>query len=342
MISIAVRQARLSDFKVKISVTAAAAALTLFVFVDVLTTIPDLLSQARADGLWWRIAGAAVLYLISQALRGLRLAYILSDVSVSLRRLIEVNFVTQAASLGIPYKIGELYRVFELGVLTQHWPRALVAVWIERGADSTVIAIIIAVALSYGTAGQATVLPLLLLLIVFIVTSLVVFLVVPQNIGRLKHFVIRRYQSMNAVAFLRFADIVDKALSQAPRLLERKYVTLLFVTACIWMAELLALCAIVPRLVREPVQLATALGGFLAGIATGASLAGPLQAGPFGGIADVGGMSGGAAAAEYRVATAVPLLLFGLAAYGRYIVFRIKSVRFATGRGRRGVVGRAM
>jgi len=289
--------------------------------------------------MWTRVAGtsverivfAALLYLASHTLRAIRLVFILTDVRTSIRRLVEVHFLTAAVGMVIPFKVvGDLYRVIEIGALSNHYPRALIAVWIERAADSLMIGIIIVAALAFGPNTHGGVLPLLALLAIFIILSLIIFLVVPQNIGRLKHFVIRRYHSMAAVNFLRFIDLVQRTLSEAPRLLEQKYVTLLFLTACIWIAEALVLCAIIPGLLWAPGLLATGFGTLLAEIATGLSALGPLPVGAFEQISALGQLPAEVAAAIYRLATQPPLLVAGLAAFLHYGAYRLRQLRIAT------------
>src|ERR1019366_5977038 len=233
-------------------VTIAAGALPPIGLVVAIVSFPETPWHYLTEDFAGRVVLAALLYLASQVLRALRLAFILTDIRISIRRLTDVHFLTEAVSLVIPYKIGDLYRVFEVGALCGHFPRALIAVWIERAADSMVIGIIIVVALGFGRTGYEAVMPLLALLAVFITLSLLVFLVVPQNISRLKHFVIRRYHSKAAVRFLRFIDLIQKTLSEAPLLMEQKYMTLLFLTACVWIDESLVLCAIIPGLSRSP------------------------------------------------------------------------------------------
>ncbi|WP_426345320.1 lysylphosphatidylglycerol synthase domain-containing protein [Alcaligenes sp. HNGD-HTN06] len=198
-----------------------------------LTTFPDLYSSAQAP-LWIPLG----VYLLAHCLRAIRLSVLLG--ARQLRPLLGMYFYTAACSAIIPFKLGELVRINEVAWWTNSYWKGLLIVWVERVFDvaALILLALLAFALSPYLPGQLDV--LLWAMGGFVLLTLVVFFIVPEQLASLNLHVMRSYQGRKAIGILRLLDSFQQLLDQARPLLSGKTVTLSLLTILIWLAELSA------------------------------------------------------------------------------------------------------
>lgn len=212
---------------------------------------------------WQAVISAACLYVISQGLRALRLVVIVGDPGKSLRQLVQAHLVGAAAAFTLPFKLGDILRMMELSFALKRpgnyglW-RAVLVMWIERVYDALPIAALLLI-LGVTTDMNALhlVLPILGTLLAFVVVTFLVFFVLPENLDGLALFLARRYHDARIVDVLRLIDRIYRLTADARRMLHRKHITLISISALIWMAE----TVIVGRILGD-----TKLGGSATGL----------------------------------------------------------------------------
>lgn len=225
------------------------------------------------------LAGA-LLYALAQALRAVRLGVIVGDPERSLRRLTAAHFVGVAASFILPFKVGDLLRLTAIGTIlgpvmghktpparkAPWWNglwRAFLVMWIERVYDAVAVSLLLLSLAAHAGAGSLSAIgPVAVVLIVFVVLTIVVLFVVPENLDGLSLFIARRYNGPRAVAALASLDLVYRLIAEGRRLAHRKGVTLATLTAGVWGLEVAAAA----RLLGDDAGGSTgALLGFLSG-----------------------------------------------------------------------------
>jgi len=204
-------------------------------------------------------------YLGAHILRALRLAIIAGGHEISLRRLTLVHFVTAGVSLLLPFKLGELYRVFELRQVIGSLRRAVQTVWLERAFDVAALVVMMLI-VAFAPAGAAAVFaPLSAAAALFIVLTLTIFVVLPANLRAVSLFVIRRYRSERAVTVLRLLDGALRFVESGRQLVRHKQGAVGAVSAFIWALEVASFGVIVAAIgpTAEPL-----LTSFLAYVST--------------------------------------------------------------------------
>jgi hypothetical protein len=203
-----------------------------------------LASSAVAILSWGSIIIAASLYLLSQAIRAVRLAIIVGDPGKSLRQLVQAHFVGASASFCLPYKIGDLLRIIELSFVLRRdgnlglW-RGILVMWIERVYDALPIALLLLfLGATVGKEAFIIVAPILAALVTFIIVTLLTFFVLPENLDGLALFLARRYHGARVVTILRSIDRLYRLTADAKRMLHRKHITLLTCSTLIWAGEI--------------------------------------------------------------------------------------------------------
>lgn len=195
------------------------------------------LSYSRGLGL------AITLYCISHVLRAVRLGVLIH--AGQLRRLLTLYVYTAACSALIPFKLGELVRINELAWWTRSYWKGLLIVWIERGFDVAAVGTLALVTLTMGGQTPDEIKILLWIIVSFVLFTVLIFFVVPEQLRSLNLHVIKSYKGRKAVNILRMLDSSYLLFEQARPMVSGKLITLSLLTVFIWSAEVLALTFVI-------------------------------------------------------------------------------------------------
>ncbi|WP_250523099.1 MULTISPECIES: lysylphosphatidylglycerol synthase domain-containing protein [unclassified Caballeronia] len=181
-----------------------------------------------------------VLYAMAHGARMLRLGLLLG--SIRIRKLLGLYLYTAACSAVVPFKLGELVRVNEFAwQQSGSLARGVVIVWVERVFDMVALGAIILVILTRSDVEVAPIAPVLWLSTAFVLTTLLFFFVLPEQLATLNLHVIRTYRDEKAVRVLKILERINDLSHMARPLLNGRILTLAFITLFIWCFELLAL-----------------------------------------------------------------------------------------------------
>lgn len=263
------------------------------------------------------LALTVMLYLASHGLRILRLALLIGGWRVGFRTVVAFHLMTASVGLLAPLKLGELYRVVELGNLVGNFVRGIMIAWWERAFDVAVLLILIAVALAntppethglfYGVAAIAG---------AFVIGTLLAFFVAPENLRRVSVLIIRRYEHRWTVPVLRGIDAARRAIRQAPALIDKKLASLLTLTILIWTLEIACFAIMIPAFSDTVGLAAEGLLGFLSSVTRGETILTGLDA-----------THSGVDLRHYLAATQAPLVILGFIACAAYAFLRYGAPR---------------
>lgn len=215
------------------------------------------------------LLAASLVYSLGHMVRGLRLAVLLNDPVVGLRRILMVHMLTSGVGLLLPFKLGDLVRMRITGVLVGSATRGVVAVVLERSLDVGVVLTISVVATASSNGAIHLLTPLLIVSAVFVVATIAAVTVVPDYLSSLSLYLVRRPAVPGGVRLIAGLERILVVLDEAPRLLRRRTPTLVVLTGLVWLAELVALGLAVPVLAHDLVRLSSALASFLSSLSSG-------------------------------------------------------------------------
>jgi uncharacterized membrane protein YbhN (UPF0104 family) len=282
----------------------------------VLAATEGKLSISGQSPAWWALALAASIYLLSHLLRILRLALLVGNWHIGFRKLGSFHFMTAAVSLMTPLKLGEVYRVLELSHLTGGIVRAVVIVWWERAFDMAAILLLISVVAIGSSTAAANIYGVASLVVAFILMTVIVVMVLPENLHRLSVFIIRRYENVHTISLLRLIDILRRSIEEAPRVVRWKLASLATLTGLIWTFEAACFAIVFPALSGTLEAVLNALLAFLSAVALGETLLGDLAAGH--------DTIRGRSVLFYMTVTQIPLAFLGVVAAGYYTIGRLR------------------
>jgi hypothetical protein len=268
-----------------------------------------------------RLLAASAVYMLGHAFRFLRLALLIHKPSIRLRRVMQVHFFTAGLGVLLPFKLSELVRVREVGVVTGSLRTGLLAVWLERTLDAAVLAVLIGVVALEVPDAIELVTPLLIVVCAFVAITVVLITVVPANIREAMLHIVRRPFGERSVGVLRALRAALATLQEAPRMLRGRLPSLVLLSVLIWAAEVGAVAIAISGSGLDATGLSTAVLSLLATVSAGATaimssageqLSDALQ--ELGGVfSDVG---------LYRLALVLPLLVAAAWSAAAYLPWR--------------------
>ena len=93
--------------------------------------------------MWYLIPSLLVLFALVHLAKMARLYLVLMEHKISLRRFLLLYCKTTFVNLLIPFKIGELYRIYKINKETKHWQVGVLSVVIDRFFDMLALFLIL-------------------------------------------------------------------------------------------------------------------------------------------------------------------------------------------------------
>lgn len=259
-------------------------------------------SLLPADISWSTIAIATGAYMVGHIVRVARLALIIGDQRLSLRQLVAVHLFTSSVLLGVPFKLGEIYRIAELSTVTFSRFGALVVVWVERCFDIGIVLLLLLAVLLFSSLSAVDYWPLIATSLVFVGGTLVVVTLVPDNLRRLANHIIRRYDADWTIDALQFIAQTRRLFRHGSLMLQGRIASLAVCSIVIWGFEALSLTIILTSRGQGKSTI-DAMLSFLSNLVRGDTVLTHL--------ASVTGSQGSSLLSAYLLATQIPLVLIG-------------------------------
>jgi hypothetical protein len=208
------------------------------------------LSEGFVSMNWFGAGPALIAYLCAHALRVCRTVVVLGD-SVHSVRSVALAHAASAPWTGLlPFKVGELARMYAIGRVTEGFWHGFRAVWIERTFDAVLIALAVGIAVIIRPQDGAAVLPIGLASVALLGVTGGAVTALPENLATAKLWVLRRYTTPWSLRVLAALDEVGDAVKNLGRLVRGKVATLTVLTGAIWSLELSGLWLLVGQVDR--------------------------------------------------------------------------------------------
>ncbi|MBO4812802.1 flippase-like domain-containing protein [Candidatus Saccharibacteria bacterium] len=189
------------------------------------------LLSARIE--WPNILVIMGLFLLIHVARFIRMYFILLEDLIRPTRFLQLYVKTTFVSTLIPFKIGELFKMYCYGVETQSAMKGVMAVAIEKFFDAMVLCMfMVPYALSEGALT-----PLLVILLLFAVLMIVFYFSFGGTYKYLNSFLVCRGGGRKTIVFLRVLEGIKRAYDGAKRTLSGRFVLLLFLSVLAWGLE---------------------------------------------------------------------------------------------------------
>lgn len=188
------------------------------------------------------ISGMAVFYLIAHFLRAARLALLAASAcDVSVRTTFLLHLFTAPVALILPFKLGEVFRLQQLMMITGKPVGALVVLLLDRALDAVILlpAFLYIIATDEARA-SAEALGLVTLLALVLICAGVTFLAAPEALKAIQRYIFLRHTRPRARLVLGWLSAIHAVLDRSVRSLRSNFAVLITMSLAIWSFEVAA------------------------------------------------------------------------------------------------------
>ncbi len=187
----------------------------------------------RMNGIWiilLLLPGFLAVHLVKM----MRLYLVLLEQKMEFKRFVSAYLRTTLFNLLIPFKLGELYRVYTFSRMTKSVQIGLFSVVVDRFFD-TMALVLILLPFQLLVSGHLT-LPALFLAL-FVIVILFVFRIFPSVYGYLNNYIITSRSSKRSLAVLRGLDVLKRGYDYVKELVSGRYALMLLLSFGAWLLE---------------------------------------------------------------------------------------------------------
>lgn len=180
-----------------------------------------------------------LIILIVLSLKFLRMYLILLEEKLSIKRFIKVYIKSVFATVCIPFKLGEFFRMYCYAYEVKSVKKGIISVIIDRYFDTIALILILVPMEIYITNGLSLI-SIMLSLFIGIITIL--YLSLMPMINYLNKFIVLNVFSEKGIRILKFLDKLEGVYLECEKLINGKIVVLLMLFSCTaWILEYIAI-----------------------------------------------------------------------------------------------------
>ena len=173
------------------------------------------------------------------SLKFLRMYLILLEEKLSIKRFIKVYIKSVFATVCIPFKLGEFFRMYCYAYEIKNIKKGIISIIIDRYFD-TIALILILVPIELYINSRLSLISIMLSLFIGIITILYVSLM--PTINYLNKFIVLNVFSEKGIRILKFLDKLEGVYLECEKLINGKIVVLLMLFSCTaWIFEYIAI-----------------------------------------------------------------------------------------------------
>lgn len=180
------------------------------------------------------IVALCLLLLVVHGFKFLRMYFILLEEKLPLWRAIKLYVKTTFVSTLLPFKGGELFKMYAYGVEINKFSKGIIAVLIEKFFDAIVLCLILFPCILLSGGSNYT-LPLLLL--VFLIVTASVYWAYDGTYKYLNRFLVANAKSRRGIRYLSLLEYIKGFFGTAKEMLRGRQMVIMLLSLLSWIAE---------------------------------------------------------------------------------------------------------
>ena len=174
------------------------------------------------------------LFLIVHIFKFLRIYLILLEEKMSLKRRLKIYIKTTFVSIILPFKIGDIYKMYSYGHEISNYYKGIIAILIDKFFDAIVLCLVI---IPYGLLNNGCISSLSYILLTFLIIILIVYLSFKNTYYYLNKFFIVKSQNRYCLIVLKVLEKLNTIYISAKEMIRGRSIVLLLLTFIIWGSE---------------------------------------------------------------------------------------------------------
>ena len=184
--------------------------------------------------MWWLIPLFLAGFILVHLSKMLRLYLVLMEHKISLGRFVLLYLKTTLVNLIIPFKLGELYRIFCISSKTKHWQVGVLSVLVDRFFDTLALCIIL-MPLDIFLFGKLSFITWVFLAVMVVIC--ICYISILPTYKYLNRYLIKEKSSSRAMAALKGLDVLKIWYDFTQNLISGRFALILLFSFAGWIFE---------------------------------------------------------------------------------------------------------
>ena len=175
-----------------------------------------------------------LIFLIIHILKFFKIYLILLEEKIPLRVMAKLYIKTTFVSTVLPYKTGELFKMYTYGNEIKNYTKGIIAVLVDKFFDALILCLIL---VPYGLIVTESIPKMGLIMLVFFIIALIVYISFENTYYYLNKFFVFKNQTKKSVVALRILEKVREVYIKTKEMIRGRYLLLLILTSTTWAFE---------------------------------------------------------------------------------------------------------
>lgn len=185
--------------------------------------------------MWWLIPLFLVGLIAVHLFKMMRLYLVLMEHKIGFGKFVLLYLKTTLVNFIIPFKLGEVYRIFAIGKATRHWQVGVLSILVDRFFDTLALCAIL-LPLDIFVFGKASVITWVFLALMAVVVAC--YASVLPTYRYLNRYLIKEKSSTRAMAALKGLDVVKIWYDFTQNLISGRFALILLSSFAGWFCEI--------------------------------------------------------------------------------------------------------
>lgn len=185
--------------------------------------------------MWWLIPLFLVGFVAVHIFKMTRLYLVLMEHKIGFGKFVLLYLKTTLVNLIIPFKLGELYRIFCISRATKHWQVGVLSILVDRFFDTLALCVIL-LPLDIFVFGKASVITWVFLTVMVLIVAC--YASVLPTYRYLNRYLIKEKSSPRAMAALKGLDVIKIWYDFTQNLISGRFALILLSSFAGWFCEI--------------------------------------------------------------------------------------------------------
>ena len=175
-----------------------------------------------------------IMFVVIHIFKFIKIYFILLEEVIPLKRMIKLYVKTTFVSIVLPYKIGELFKMYSYGKEINNYAKGVVAVLIDKFFDALILCIVL---IPYGVVVSGNISKLAWIMLAFLVAILIIYLSFKGTYIYLNKFFISKVKNKNSIYALGVIEKANEIYITAKNMITGRQSVILCLTGISWITE---------------------------------------------------------------------------------------------------------
>lgn len=166
----------------------------------------------------------------------IRIYFILLEERISIKKMIKIYLKTTFVSIVLPYKTGEIFKMYSYGKEIDNYSKGIIAVLIDKFFDAIILC---SVLIPYEIIRIGNISKLSIILLFFSIIILLVYLGFETTYRYLNKFFVMKIKSKKGLLVLNFLEKLNHIFNYSKNMIKGRQIIVLFISIIIWSLEVL-------------------------------------------------------------------------------------------------------